>query len=112
MGYTDPLRDRLPLAGGYQGLHRPGTLYAADASSAEGGCAESECHVKVMELPHSIEKIGDLRPEELREAGLLYLPNPYVVPGGRFNEMYGWIATSSCWDLRRTTGRRWPRHRR
>src|SRR5580704_13775478 len=23
-------------------------------------------------------------------AGLLYLPLPYVVPGGRFNEMYGW----------------------
>jgi alpha,alpha-trehalase len=22
--------------------------------------------------------------------GLLYLPNPYLVPGGRFNEMYGW----------------------
>jgi alpha,alpha-trehalase len=22
--------------------------------------------------------------------GLLYLPRPYVVPGGRFNEMYGW----------------------
>src|SRR5258708_40201359 len=22
--------------------------------------------------------------------GLLYLPYPYVVPGGRFNEMYGW----------------------
>ncbi len=22
--------------------------------------------------------------------GLLYLPNRYVVPGGRFNEMYGW----------------------
>ena len=22
--------------------------------------------------------------------GLLYLPNPYVAPGGRFNEMYGW----------------------
>jgi alpha,alpha-trehalase len=26
----------------------------------------------------------------LREQGLLYLPKPYVVPGGRFNEMYGW----------------------
>lgn len=25
-----------------------------------------------------------------REPGLLYLPHPYVVPGGRFNEMYGW----------------------
>jgi len=24
------------------------------------------------------------------EQGLLYLPYPYVVPGGRFNEMYGW----------------------
>jgi alpha,alpha-trehalase len=23
-------------------------------------------------------------------SGLLYLPHPYVVPGGRFNEMYGW----------------------
>ena len=27
---------------------------------------------------------------ELREHGLLYLPHAYVVPGGRFNEMYGW----------------------
>jgi alpha,alpha-trehalase len=24
------------------------------------------------------------------QQGLLYLPHPYVVPGGRFNEMYGW----------------------
>jgi alpha,alpha-trehalase len=27
---------------------------------------------------------------EPRDPGLLYLPHPYVVPGGRFNEMYGW----------------------
>jgi alpha,alpha-trehalase len=26
----------------------------------------------------------------ITEHGLLYLPFPYVVPGGRFNEMYGW----------------------
>jgi len=26
----------------------------------------------------------------VQEQGLLYLPRPYVVPGGRFNEMYGW----------------------
>jgi alpha,alpha-trehalase len=37
----------------------------------------------------------DLRPlpasaEQIREHGLLYLPHRYVVPGGRFNEMYGW----------------------
>ncbi len=27
---------------------------------------------------------------EIAVPGLLYLPKPYVVPGGRFNEMYGW----------------------
>ncbi|BCA96008.1 hypothetical protein TUM19329_23690 [Legionella antarctica] len=26
----------------------------------------------------------------IKQHGLLYLPYPYVVPGGRFNEMYGW----------------------
>jgi len=30
------------------------------------------------------------RPDQIRDHGLLYLPYPYVVPGGRFNEMYGW----------------------
>lgn len=29
-------------------------------------------------------------PLEITEHGLLYLPDRYVVPGGRFNEMYGW----------------------
>jgi alpha,alpha-trehalase len=29
-------------------------------------------------------------PAEIKQQGLLYLPHPYVVPGGRFNEMYGW----------------------
>jgi len=52
--------------------------------------AEQNCHVKVVALPRRIEKLGDVRPEELPAPGLLYLPNPYVVPGGRFNEMYGW----------------------
>jgi alpha,alpha-trehalase len=27
---------------------------------------------------------------QVQHHGLLYLPRPYVVPGGRFNEMYGW----------------------
>lgn len=29
-------------------------------------------------------------PFKMKRPGLLYLPKPYVVPGGRFNEMYGW----------------------
>ena len=51
---------------------------------------EEKCNVQVMTLPRRIEKLADLRPEDLQAPGLLYLPNPYVVPGGRFNEMYGW----------------------
>ncbi len=57
---------------------------------AEVTAAEQKCHVKPMALPRRIEKLGDVMPESLAAPGLLYLPNPYVVPGGRFNEMYGW----------------------
>lgn len=47
-----------------------------------------ECRVRVERLPVKIERMGqDLPP---LQPGLLYLPHPYVVPGGRFNEMYGW----------------------
>jgi len=56
----------------------------------EVNALKDKCHIQVISLPRSIEKIADVRPEELRAAGLLYLPNPYVVPGGRCNEMYGW----------------------
>ena len=48
------------------------------------------CHVRIEHLPRPIRAIGDVRPAELKTEGLLYLPNRYVVPGGRFNEMYGW----------------------
>jgi alpha,alpha-trehalase len=51
---------------------------------------EQSCKVRIISLPRRIEKLGDVRPEELHTPGLLYLPNPYLVPGGRFNEMYGW----------------------
>jgi len=48
------------------------------------------CYVQVRWLPRVVHHMGDVIPEELPGPGLLYLPNPYVVPGGRFNEMYGW----------------------
>ncbi|MGC1423093.1 MAG: trehalase family glycosidase [Terracidiphilus sp.] len=56
----------------------------------EVSALSEKCNVQIVSLPRRIEKLGDVRPEELPAAGLLYLPNPYVVPGGRFNEMYGW----------------------
>lgn len=67
-------------------------LYMPSDVSAPPAVTELErkCNVKIASLPRRIEKIGDVRPEELPKPGLLYLPDPYVVPGGRFNEMYGW----------------------
>ncbi len=38
--------------------------------------------IELRRLPSEVSR--------LREQGLLYLPFSYVVPGGRFNEMYGW----------------------
>jgi len=67
-------------------LYMPAEVPAPPEVSA----LSEKCNVKVVSLPRRIEKLGDVRPEELPAAGLLYLPNPYVVPGGRFNEMYGW----------------------
>jgi alpha,alpha-trehalase len=48
------------------------------------------CRVEVRPLPQVIEQLGDVDPTQLPVQGLLYLPHPYVVPGGFFNEMYGW----------------------
>jgi alpha,alpha-trehalase len=48
------------------------------------------CQVTVRSLPHVIHQLGDVDATRLPVQGLLYLPNAYVVPGGFFNEMYGW----------------------
>lgn len=51
---------------------------------------QHQCKVEVRNLPRKISHMGDVTASDLKDEGLLYLPNPYVVPGGRFNEMYGW----------------------
>ncbi len=38
--------------------------------------------IAIQSLPEDLDS--------LKSQGLLYLPKPYIVPGGRFNEMYGW----------------------
>ena len=50
----------------------------------------SQCNIQIAHLPHRIEHLGDVKESEIPQPGLLYLPNRYVVPGGRFNEMFGW----------------------
>lgn len=73
-------------------LARASVLYlpAGYPERPEVKALETQCHVQVRYLPHAIQRIGDIKPHEIPDAGLLYLPNKYVVPGGRFNEMYGW----------------------
>jgi alpha,alpha-trehalase len=51
---------------------------------------QKQCKIEVRNLPRKITHMGDVRVAEIPDEGLLYLPHPYVVPGGRFNEMYGW----------------------
>ena len=66
---------------------------AVDSKVAQKGpltlwVAADEDAVRIQrELKVDVRKLSDLPPHE---SGLLYLPHPYVVPGGRFNEMYGW----------------------
>jgi alpha,alpha-trehalase len=51
---------------------------------------KAQCRVEVKSLPDSISAHGELDNSEIKPEGLLYLEHPYVVPGGQFNEMYGW----------------------
>jgi alpha,alpha-trehalase len=49
-----------------------------------------ECNVQVQRLPRIVHGAGQVTGNGIHPPGLLFLENPYVVPGGRFNEMYGW----------------------
>lgn len=50
----------------------------------------TDCHVNIEHLPLEIHRLGEIDTSKIQPHGLLYLPDKYVVPGGRFNEMYGW----------------------
>jgi alpha,alpha-trehalase len=50
----------------------------------------ADCSVRVEHLPIEIHRLGEIDTAKIQPHGLLYLPDKYVVPGGRFNEMYGW----------------------
>jgi alpha,alpha-trehalase len=49
-----------------------------------------KCKVRIEHLPRKIDRLGEITSGNIDPPGLLYLPDKYVVPGGRFNEMYGW----------------------
>ncbi len=51
---------------------------------------EQKCAVRIAHLPREMHKLGDVDAQRISAHGLLFLPNSYAVPGGFFNEMYGW----------------------
>ena len=77
--------------------HAPGTPWPLYVAASEDTAAvrrqlqqsltDAEwAQVNLKVLPENPrEHLSEIDPH-----GLLYLPHPYVVPGGRFNEMYGW----------------------
>lgn len=65
-------------------------LPAGMAIPASIAALQNHCRVRVEHLPKKITGPGQMDPGTLPAEGLLYLENPYVVPGGQFNEMYGW----------------------
>jgi alpha,alpha-trehalase len=68
----------------------PWAVYVAAGENRERVAEELRASLTADELATiAIRTLPD-RPLEPNEHGLLYLPRPYVVPGGRFNEMYGW----------------------
>ena len=48
------------------------------------------CKIRVARLPEKITPADEQVVAKIRDHGLLFLEHPYVVPGGQFNEMYGW----------------------
>jgi alpha,alpha-trehalase len=73
-------------------LNTSSVLYlpADVAIPADVAALRSQCNVDVEHLPKVVTSFGELKLTDIPKPGLLYLPNKYVVPGGRFNEMYGW----------------------
>ncbi|MBA3661133.1 MAG: trehalase [Gammaproteobacteria bacterium] len=51
---------------------------------------KTHCSLIIKRLPQKINRLGQVDVKNIYPDGLLYLPNPYVIPGGMFNEMYGW----------------------
>jgi alpha,alpha-trehalase len=69
--------------------HPPGAPWPVYLAPGEDRAAIQRRLATVL-APAQLARI-ELRPlTAAPEPGLLYLPEPYVVPGGRFNEMYGW----------------------
>ena len=77
--------------------HEPGTPWPLYVAASEDTTAVRDRLLKSLSQKEWAKVDLEVLPknprkhlDQINPHGLLYLPHPYVVPGGRFNEMYGW----------------------
>jgi len=66
------------------------SVYIATAEQEQVVVQDLQASMTVTDFEKIRVRVLLADPASIQENGLLYLPKPYVVPGGRFNEMYGW----------------------
>ncbi|MFZ0036799.1 MAG: trehalase family glycosidase, partial [Candidatus Acidiferrales bacterium] len=76
----------IKLPAGESVLYLPADYPESDAVKG----LQKRCNIQVRRLSQVIHGPGEIDANKISPHGLLYLEHPYVVPGGRFNEMYGW----------------------
>lgn len=70
--------------------HTRPTILIPDTEDFDAAYNNIETYLTKKQLKHMrIEQLHDNHCHVDPHA-ILYLPHPYIVPGGRFNEMYGW----------------------
>lgn len=75
-----------PKMSGLSSLHFPSNFVIPETIKR----TQEKCSIKISYLPKSLIEMIHSGHDLKNPDGLLYLPNPYIVPGGMFNEMYGW----------------------
>jgi alpha,alpha-trehalase len=78
--YRDPKTDEEPIL--YLPTEMPEPPVIVDL--------QKRYRMDVRRLPQLITTPEEVNLAKIQNEGLLYLEHPYVVPGGQFNEMYGW----------------------
>ncbi|MEO1299164.1 MAG: trehalase family glycosidase [Cyanobacteria bacterium J06636_16] len=72
------------------GTGQPWPIYVSAQEDLEQVKTQLQASVPAAKLARIALKPLPPEVDQIEQHGLLYLPGKYVVPGGRFNELYGW----------------------
>lgn len=72
------------------GSGQPWPIYISEREDFTRAVARLQAAVTPEDFARIAPKLLPPEADAIEQHGLLYLPGQYVVPGGRFNELYGW----------------------